>query len=397
MKKNHFFRNIEILAITFVAVVFLTSGCSGTNHAKVANGVPILVAKAIATNVPVQIDPPPVGHVAAFSTVTVHSQIQGMIREIHFQEGQEVKRGDLLFTIDPRPSQAALGQAQADLQRDEAQLEYARINFAREQKLFQQKLISQDELDTNEASMNTLLGTVAADKASITNALLNLDYCEIRSPINGKTGGLQSFVGNVVKAPDDTLLTITQIHPIYVEFAVPEQYLPEIKKRMRREHLAVKATYENLDTASPQGELTFIDNSVDTTTGTILLKATFANTNNVLWPGQFVQVTLTLSELTNAVVVPSQAIQNGQDGPFVYVVKPDPTNAENQVVENRQVTTGITYENLTVIKKGVQRGETVVTDGQLRLAPGVKVTIKSSLQPVIKNSFSNAPPATNAP
>jgi membrane fusion protein, multidrug efflux system len=397
MKKIHFFRNVEILAMMFVAAVFLTSGCSRTNHAKVANGVPILVAKAIATNVPVQIDPPPVGHVAAFSTVTVHSQIQGMIREIHFQEGQEVKRGDLLFTIDPRPSQAALDQAQADLQRDEAQLEYARINFAREQKLFQQKLISQDELDTNEASMNTLLGTVAADKASITNALLNLDYCEIRSPINGKTGGLQSFVGNVVKAPDDTLLTITQIHPIYVEFAVPEQYLPEIKKRMRREHLAVKATYENLDTASPQGELTFIDNSVDTTTGTILLKATFANTNNVLWPGQFVQVTLTLSELTNAVVVPSQAIQNGQDGPFVYVVKPDPTNAENQVVENRQVTTGITYENLTVIKKGVQRGETVVTDGQLRLAPGVKVTIKSSLQPVIKNSFSNAPPATNAP
>jgi membrane fusion protein, multidrug efflux system len=397
MNKIHFLRNVEILAMTFAATIFWASGCSRSNHAKVANGVPVLVAKAIATNVPVQIDPPPVGHVAAFSTVTVHSQIQGMIHEIHFQEGQEVKRGDLLFTIDPRPSQAALDQAQADLQRDEAQLQYARINFAREQKLFDQKLISQDELDTNEASMNTLLGTVAADKASITNAMLNLDYCEIRSPINGKTGGLQSFVGNVVKAPDDTLLTITQIHPIYVEFAVPEQYLPEIKKQMRRKSLDVRASYENLDTPPPQGELTFIDNSVDTTTGTILLKATFANTNNVLWPGQFVQVTLTLSELTNAVVVPSQAIQNGQDGPFVYVVKPDPTNAENQVVENRPVTTGITYENFTVIKKGVQRGEMVVTDGQLRLAPGTKVSVKSSLQPVIKNSSSNAPAATNAP
>ncbi len=192
--------------------------------------------------------------------MTIHSQIGGIISEVHFKEGQEVKDGDLLFTIDPRPSQAALDSARAALERDEAQLNYAKINFAREQKLFDQKLISQDELDTNQSSLDALLGTVAVDKAAITNAMLNVEFCYIRSPVDGVTGGLQSFAGNVVKAPDDVLLTINQIHPIYVAFAVPEQYLPEIKKQMDGDPLSVTATYENLDGPPPQGELTFVDN-----------------------------------------------------------------------------------------------------------------------------------------
>ncbi|MFZ0829052.1 MAG: efflux RND transporter periplasmic adaptor subunit, partial [Verrucomicrobiia bacterium] len=344
-----------------------------------AAGAPVLVAQAVETNLPVQIEPPPVGHVMPYSTVTIHSQIQGMISEVHFQEGQEVKKGDLLFTIDPRPAQAALDQARAALERDTAQLEYAKINFAREQKLFDQKLISQDELDTNRASQDALAGTVAADRAAITNALLNLDYCLIRAPIDGRTGSLQAYAGNVVKAPDDILLTINQIHPIYVVFAVPEQYLPAIKKEMSEKTLKVTATFENLAGPPPQGELTFVDNSVDMTTGTIQLKATFPNENNALWPGQFVQVTLTLSELTDAIIVPSQAVQTGQNGQFLYVVKPD------QTVEQRSVTIGITHQGETVVQNGLKTGETVVTDGQLRLAPGVAVNIKSSI------SSTNAP------
>ncbi|HZL79922.1 MAG TPA: efflux RND transporter periplasmic adaptor subunit, partial [Candidatus Limnocylindrales bacterium] len=199
------------------------------------------------------------------------------------------------------------------------------------------------------------------------------------------TGSLQFYQGNVVKAPDDVLLTINQIHPIYVAFAVPEQYLPEIKKEMRTKTLKVAATFENLAGPPPQGELTFLDNAVDTTTGTILLKATFPNEDGALWPGQFVLVTLTLSELTNAVVVPSQAVQTGQNGQFLYVVKTD------QTVEMRPVKTGITFNSETVVEKGLMAGETVVTDGQLRLAPGVKVNVKSSLPAGATVSATNAP------
>jgi multidrug efflux system membrane fusion protein len=366
-----------IPAAAAVVVVMLAVGCSAKKNNPVS-GAPVLVTQAFTTNLPVQIDPPPVGHVMPVSTATVHSQIGGIISEVHFKEGSEVKSNDLLFTIDPRPSQAALDQARANLERDTGQLEYQKANFSRDQKLLAAKIISQDQSDTDKASLDAATGTVAADKAAITNALLNLEFCQIRSPIDGKTGSLLAFAGNVVKAPDDVLLTINQIHPIYVQFAVPEQYLPEIKKQMHGKALAVQATFENMDGPPPQGDLTFVDNAVDMTTGTILLKATFPNEDNSLWPGQFVNVTLTLSELTNAVVVPSQVVQVGQNGQFLYVVKSDPTNAASQIVEMRPVETGISFNNETVVTKGLQAGETVVTDGQLRLAPGVKVTVKSS-------------------
>jgi len=378
--------------ILVVAADTLTGGCSrGATSGRGNAGVPVLVAQSVATNVPVQIDPPPVGHVMPISTVTVHSQIGGIIRQVNFKEGDEVKSNALLFTIDPRPTQAALDQARANLERDSGQSEYQKANYLRDQKLLAAKIISQEQSDTDQASLDAATGTMAADKAAITNALLNLEFCYIRSPIDGKTGGLQAYAGNVVKAPDDVLLTINQIHPIYVEFAVPEQFLPEIKKQMAGQIPKAAATFENMDGPPPQGELTFIDNSVDMTTGTILLKATFPNEDNVLWPGQFVNVTLTLSELTNAIVVPSQAVQTGQNNQYVYVVKPNPTNAAMQVVEQRPVTTGINYQNETVIVTGIQAGETVVTDGQLRLAPGVAVSVRSSTQPAAPVSVSNAP------
>jgi multidrug efflux system membrane fusion protein len=382
-------KKFTLISVTSVLVtVFLVDGCSNKKQAAPA-GVPVLVAKAIATNVPVQIQPPPVGHVEAYSTVQVRSQIVGIISKVHFKEGDEVKSNALLFTIDPRPTQAVLDQARANLERDQAQLEYATVNFSREQKLFDAKIISRDELDTNKAALDAATGVVAADTAAVTNAELNLEFTEIRSPIDGKVGELQFYQGNVVKAEDDTLLTINQIHPIYVQFAVPEQYLPEIKKQMGGGKLKVSATFQNMDAPPPQGELTFVDNTVDETTGTIQLKGTFPNENSALWPGQFVQVTLTLSELTNAVVVPTQAVQTGQTNQFIYVVKPDPTNAAVQVVEERSVTIGVAYDGETVVQSGLKAGETVVTDGQLRLAPGVTVSVKNQSEP--------APAPTKAP
>jgi multidrug efflux system membrane fusion protein len=363
-------KKILVQSILARAAAILTSGCSG-GAKKAAGAAPVLVARAFTTNVPVQIDPPPVGHVMPVSTVTVHSQIGGILQKVHFKEGSEVESNALLFTIDPRPMQAALA-------RDRAQLENATAQFERDQKLLEAKIESQDQFDISKASRDTLAATVQSDE-------LNLSFCQIRAPFDGVTGGLQFHEGNVVKAPDDTLLTINQIHPIYVQFAVPEQFLPEIQNEMRGKTLPVQATFENMAGPPPQGELTFVDNAVDMTTGTIQLKATFPNEDGTLWPGQYVHVTLTLSELTNAIVVPSQAVQTGQDGQFIYVVKPNPTNAASQIAEERPVTNGITYNGITVVKKGMQPGETVVTDGQLRLAPGAAVNIKSA------NSSTNAP------
>lgn len=350
---------------TFVlAAATLACGCSG-GAKKSAGGAPVLVARAFTTNVPVQIQPQPVGHVMPFSSVTVRPQIGGILQQVHFQEGAEVKSNALLFTIDPRPAQAALA-------RDQAQLENATAQFNRDQKLFEAKIESQDQFDASKASKDTLEATVQSDK-------LNLSFTEIRSPFDGVAGALQFYQGNVVKAPDDTLVTVNQIHPIYVQFGVPEQFLPQIRHEMRDKALKVTVAFEGMDGPPPLGELTFIDNTVDQSTGMIQLKATFPNENSMLWPGQFVTVALTLSELTNIVVVPSQAVQTGQNGQFIYVVKPD------QTVEERTVTIGITYGGQTVIEKGLQTGEAVVTDGQLRLAPGVAVTIKNA------NSSTNAP------
>jgi multidrug efflux system membrane fusion protein len=340
-----------------LAAFALAAGCSRPAGPKAAAAVPVLAAQAAEKTMPVRIEPPPVGHIMPILTVTIRPQIGGLISAVKFQEGQEVKKGDLLFTIDPRPAQATLAH-------DQVQLENAKIQFDREQKLFADKLISQDEFDTSKSARDTLAATVQADE-------LNLGYCEIRAPIDGRTGGLQFHEGNVVKSPDDVLLTINQIHPIYATFAVPERWLPKIQEQMRQRTLTVTASYENLEGEPPQGDLTFVDNSVDAMTGTIQLKATFLNQRGLLWPGQFVQLALQLEELTNAVVVPAQAVQNGQNSQFVFVVKADKT------VESRAVKTSVTVNGETVITTGVRAGETVVTDGQLRLAPGVAVEDKS--------------------
>jgi multidrug efflux system membrane fusion protein len=334
--------------------------------------VPVLVAPATKQDVPVEIQG--VGTVQAYSFVSIRSQITDEIIKVHFREGQEVKAGDLLFTLDPRPFEAALNQAQANLQRDRAQMVNARLNFERTSNLFASKIASQADYDTAEATYQSAQSTVGADAAAITNAQVSLDYTAIRSRIDGRTGNLTVKEGNVVKAPDDVLMTITQIRPIYVAFAVPEQYLPAIRRRESESTLVVTAFAPGDTNDVARGELTFINNTVDTNTGTILLKGTFLNTNSVLWPGQFVQATLTLSNLTGVTTVPSQALQTGQDGEFLFVVKTD------QTVEARPVVSGIIYDGSQVINSGVKPGETVVTDGQVRLKPGTKVNAKADTE-----------------
>lgn len=346
----------KIFPALAIVLAIIFAGCSKKNNAPPV--ATVLVAKSFATNVPVEIQPQPVGHVVAFSSVAVRPQIGGVLQQIHFKEGAEVKSNALLFTIDQRSAQAAL-------EKDKALLENAEVQFSREKKLFEQKLVSQDEYDTSKANRDTLAATVQTDE-------LNLSYTEIRAPFDGIAGSAQFREGNVVKSTDDILLTINRIHPIYVQFSVPERYLSQIRKEMASHTLKVSASFESMTGDAPQGELTFIDNAVDTSTGTIQLRATFPNESSTLWPGQFVRVNLILSELTNAIVVPSQAVQTGQDGQFIYVVKSD------QTVENRPITTGVTFGNETVIQKGISAGETVVTDGQLRLSPDAKVSVKTS-------------------
>jgi multidrug efflux system membrane fusion protein len=368
------------LAAALVAAGCSKSATSGLDQKKAGSQgpVPVVVGKAVEKSMPVQIRA--IGNVQAYSVVTIRSQVTGQLITVHFQEGQDVKAGDVLFTIDQRPFAGALEAAMANLARDEAQSDNARLEFQREKKLLESALVSQDEYEKAEAAFKSLQATVLATKAAVTNAMLNLGFTTIRSPITGRTGNLLARAGNIVKAPDDQLLTINQVQPIYVSFSVPEQNLPAIRRRLRETKLMVEASYANMETTPPRGELTFIDNAVDPTTGTIQLKATCPNLDNALWPGQFVQTTLLLSERSRSIVVPSQAVQNGQNGTFVFVVKPD------QSVELRPVVPGIVENGETVVDSGLKADEMVVVDGQLRLVPGVKVSAKPPVgeKPVVK-------------
>lgn len=362
--------------IVFVALLMALmaatglAGCS-KNPVKEARPprppVPVLVARAEVRDVPVEIRA--VGNIQAYASVAVRSQITGPIMQVHFEEGREVAAGDRLFTIDPRPFEAALNQAQANVRRDEAQFLSARLGFQRTSNLFQSKIASQQDYDAAEAVFASAEATVVADRAAVSNAQVSLGYTEIRAPMAGRTGDLKVKAGNVVKAPDDVLVNLTQTQPIYAVFSVPEQNLPAIQQCRQSGPLSVMAFIPG-ENAGRRGELTFVNNVVDMTTGTISLKATFANEDKALWPGQFIQATLTLSNLVQATVVPTQAVQTGQNGEFVFVAKPDDT------VEMRSVATSLTRDGMTVILGGVQPAEIVVTDGQLRLTPGAKISIK---------------------
>jgi multidrug efflux system membrane fusion protein len=330
---------------------------------------PVTVATVTTHAVPVEI--PAIGNVEAYSTVTVKSQVDAVIKQVHFTEGQDVRAGDLLFALDARPFQAMLQQAEANLARDEAQAKNARAQAQRNKGLFDSGIISKDQYDTFQTSADALDAGVRADKAAVENARLQLGYCTIRSPINGRTGSLLVHAGNLVKSNDTSLVVINQIHPIYVTFSVPEQYLPQIKQRLAHGKLAVLASTGDIHQNPDTGLLEFVNNTVDSTTGTIMLKGTFPNSSSQLWPGQFVNVAVKLAVEENAMVVPNQAVQAGEKGEYVYVVKPDMT------AEYRPVVTGASSGGETVIEKGVRPGERVVTDGQLRIYPGAKLKIKN--------------------
>jgi len=359
-----------------VGLVFL-GACSGgpsaeEPKAKEKPTVPVTVALVLSKDVPVQATA--IGNVEAFSTVAVKSRAGGELVGVHFQEGQEVKEGELLFTIDRAPYEVALKEAQARLEKDQALARKAHDDVKRNMPLAEKDFVSRQAYEQYKSTADAAEAQVKADAAAVENLNLQLSYCTIRSPISGRTGSLLIQRGNLVKANDEnkSLVTIHQIQPIYVTFAVPEKHLAEINRTMKEGRPEVQV-YTNGNATSNEpltGALTFVNNTVDVTTGTIRLKASFQNKDRRLWPGQVVNVVLTLGIQPKAVVAPSQAIQSGQSGPYAFVVKTDST------AEMRPVVVARNTNGEAVIEKGLAPGETVVTDGQLSLIPGAKVSIK---------------------
>ena len=335
--------------------------------------VPVTVAKAAVKSVPVQVEV--IGNVEAYSTVSVRTQIAGEIERAYFEQGQDVKKGQLLFTLDRRSYETTLNQLQANLARDEAQLANARSQADRNEKLFKEGIISKDQYDTFRTTAQADEAMVHAGQAAIENAKVNLSYCSVYSPLDGRTGAYQVYPGNIAKVNDTVLVVINQVHPIYVTFAVPEQYLGEVKDYLARGPLAVQAQVPSDPQRSSSGQLTFIDNAVDTTTGTIKMRATFPNPDNRLWPGQFVNVRLILSVEKNAVLIPETAPQVGQNGSFVYVVN------KKDIAEMRPITLGQRQGNLVVVEQGVKAGENVIATGQMMVIPGSPVTVIPSAAP----------------
>ncbi|HXH48368.1 MAG TPA: efflux RND transporter periplasmic adaptor subunit [Terriglobia bacterium] len=362
-----------LMALSVVALVFAScsekKGANAATPSPMAMAVPVVVAKVSQRDMPVQVTA--IGNVQAYSTVTVKSLVDGEIQQTFFTEGQDVRKGDMLFSIDPRPFQAALHQAEANLARDQAQAQYAKTEAKRYTELEKEGIVSQIQFEQFTSNAQALDAAVRADEAAVENAKIRLSYCSIASPIDGRTGSLLVHPGNLVKTNDTSLVVINQVTPIYVDFSVPEQYLAQIKQHQARGQLRVLAYPSDNKAEASTGVLTFINNSVDASTGTIELKGTFTNRDRRLWPGQFVNVVLDLTVQRSATVVPSQAVQNSERGQYVYVIKPDNT------ADFRPVTVGNTLEGFTIVDKGVNPGETVVTNGQLRLYPGAKVSLKS--------------------
>ena len=391
------------LAGLALLVPIAMAGCSRTSAAPARRGgeggpVPVVTAPVTQKDVPVDIAA--IGNVEAYDTVTVQSQVTGQLNEVLFHEGDFVTKGQRLFTIDQRPFQAALAQAQANLMRDEAlvtqaqaqlnrdasQAEYSQLTAERNTQLQQRGIISKDMAEQTRAGADASSALVKADKAAVASAQaqlvaqqsavetakLQLAYTVIDSPLDGRTGNLAVRQGNLVTANASQLITIQKIQPVYVTFAIPAVHLPTVKAHMGQGDLQVTATPQDVEAKPATGRLTFVDNAVDPTTDTIKLKATFDNPDRRLWPGQFARVSLRLMILPHAVVVPSEAVQTGQDGLYVFVVKSDRT------VEQRAVVTGERIDQDMVIQKGLNPGEIVVTEGQLRLEPGSRVQEKAA-------------------
>ena len=355
-----------------LSVSLFTAACSSDKKPPPPPPVPVLVATVTEKTVPVELKV--IGNVEAYSTVSITSRLSGQLVQVNFKEGQDVKQGELLFVIDPRPYEAALRQVEANLARDKALATKAQADAGRYAELIRKQFVSQQDYDQAKATADSLGATVHADEVAVQNARLNLSYCYIKAPLSGRTGSLIAHQGNMIKDNADTaMVVINQIQPIYVSFAIPEQNLAAVRKFMAAEKIKVEAIIAGQEKNPEMGVLSFIDNTVDKTTGTILCKATFANESKRLWPGLFVNVVVQLSTQPNAILVSSQAVQTSQEGQIVFVVKPDLT------VEIRPVEVGRTINGDVIVTKGLKPGERVVTDGQLRLVSGAKVEIKTGL------------------
>ncbi len=393
----------------FLTLLLSATGCSnGTSAAGTGGGrggrgrggdgvVPIVAAKVVQKDVPVDLSA--IGNVEAYSTISVRAQVAGQLIDVSLNEGDFVKKGDHLFTIDPRPYEAQLAQAEANLKRDEALLtqaqsvferdasnaEYQQLVADRQKQLSGRGIVSRDQVEQARAAADAAAAAVKADRAAIESARAQfvaqqaavqsarvaLGYTVIHAPLDGRTGNLAVKAGNLVTANTTELTTIAQIQPIYVTFNVPAMHLPIIKRHLTQDPLTATATPQDADSRPVIGRLTFADNTVDASTDTIKLKATFDNADRRLWPGQFARVNLRIAMLSQATVVSSQAVQTGQDGQFVFIVKPDST------VEQRPVVTGQRIGDDLVVEKGLQPGDTIVTEGQLRLEAGSRVQVGS--------------------
>lgn len=361
------------LLVSLLIFCFLLGSCSkGKEPPKERPPAPVDVVVATTRTVPVQLAG--IGSVEAYSTVAVKSRVDGTIARVHFSEGQDVSKGAVLFTLDAAPFHSALRHAEAVLARDLAQARNAEEQAARYASLIKDGIVTREQYDAYRTTADALNASVAADRAAVENARIELSYCTIRSPLTGRTGSLAIHAGNVVSSNDSVLVTINQINPTYVTFTLPEKDLPEIQRRLSGGGLAVEATIPSDPMLLEKGTVNFLDNMIDPATGMFRLKATFANKGRKLWPGQFVNVRLTLATLADAVVVPQQTVLTGQKGQYVFVVKPDAT------VEQRPVQAGISHEGETVIAQGIRPGEKVVSDGQMRLMPGAKVEVRKPAQ-----------------
>lgn len=363
-----------IFPLFLVAALLLVSGCTEKKQSRPRLAVPVKTAVAVEKEVPVKVSN--IGTVSAYSVVKITALVNGQIVRMPVKEGQALKKGQLLINIDDRPYTAALESARSTLARDRVQRAQALKDARRYADLLRKDYVTKDQAEQARTNAEALEATVKGDEAAVKNAELNVAYCRITAPITGRAGSILVNEGNIVKANDNAnpLMVINQIQPVYVQFALPEQYLPEIRRAMRSHEPKVLVTPPGKPDEIREGRLTFVDNAIDSNTGTINLKGTFDNPDSSLWPGQFVNVVLLLGTRKNAVVVPSAAVQMGQQGDYVFVVKKDLT------VESRTVVPGPQIDDQVVVEKGLAAGEIVVTDGQLRLYPGAKVVVKNSPQ-----------------
>jgi membrane fusion protein, multidrug efflux system len=361
---------------------FFSTGC---NNGRGQNGAgsgrppaPVVVASSEQRDIPIQVSA--IGNVEAFQMVQIRSQVNGQVEQIRFKEGEDVRKGQLLVRLDRRPFQADLEKAVGQQKHDEAQAENSRLQADRYSALEKQGVVSHEQADQVRMQAKAEASAVDADKAAVDAARVQLQYADISAPMDARTGALLINVGNLVKANDTPFLVqLNQVSPIYVTFSVPESVLDQLRRYSSNRKLAVLVYPKGQTTNPAEGYLSFIDNGVDTTTGTVKLKATFANKDRRLWPGEFVDVVLQLSVQKNAIVVQTKAVQSGQQGDYVYVVTPQDT------AESRAVKTSGTYQDLTVVSSGLKAGERVIVGGHLRVAPNAKVVIvqgtKAGTQP----------------